>query len=58
MVGDIPTLMKKKISICLEENTLKILEKQLSDMSFRSRSHLIEFAINNQIKEGKNNVSR
>jgi metal-responsive CopG/Arc/MetJ family transcriptional regulator len=46
--------MKKKISICIEEDTLKVIEQELTKNIFRSRSHVIEYAVNNQIKEGLN----
>jgi Arc/MetJ-type ribon-helix-helix transcriptional regulator len=46
--------MKKKVSISIEERTIIELEDYVSEGSFRSKSHVVEFAINKFIKEKKN----
>lgn len=47
--------MKKKISITLDEETMKLIEKTLKEKGkendFRNRSHIIEFSINKTLKE-------
>ncbi|MBI1969581.1 hypothetical protein HYS48_02710 [Candidatus Woesearchaeota archaeon] len=45
--------MRKKISICIEENILKDVEHELEQGLFRSRSHVIEFALQGYIKSRK-----
>ena len=37
--------MKKKISICIEEDMIVRLDSKLTTGVFRSRSHLIELAL-------------
>ena len=41
--------MKKKISISIDSDTLTQLEKELKKDVFRSKSHLVEFAIKNYL---------
>ena len=43
--------MKKKISISLDEEKLKIIEELLKEERFRSKSHIIEYSINKFLKE-------
>ena len=43
--------MKQRISITLDEETLKLVEESLKDKSFRNRSHAIELMINKMLKE-------
>jgi len=47
--------MKQKISITLDEETLKLVEESLEsndgEKVFRNRSHVIEFMINKALKE-------
>ena len=43
--------MKKKISICIDEQMIAHLEVCISDGTFRSRSHLIEYALNQYINK-------
>ena len=40
------TKIKQKISITLDEETLKLIENALRGREFRNRSHAIEFSIN------------
>ncbi|MFH1586002.1 MAG: ribbon-helix-helix domain-containing protein [archaeon] len=42
--------MKTKISISLEDELHEKLKKMLDDSMFRNKSHLIEYAIENLIK--------
>lgn len=39
------SVMKKNISITLEETLLAWIDKQLEKARFRNRSHLIEYAL-------------
>ena len=47
--------MKQKVSITLDEETLKLIEKTLKkkEKAFRNRSHVIEFSVNKVLEEGK-----
>ena len=44
-------MMKRKLSISIEENMIKNIEDFISDGTFRNKSHLIEFALNKYINE-------
>lgn len=44
--------MKIKLSISLDEDTVKKVEECLKNGSFRNRSHVVEFAIK-RMGEGK-----
>ena len=46
--------MKKKISISIEELTIKKLDDYTVDGTFRSKSHVIEVALNKFMGERKN----
>jgi metal-responsive CopG/Arc/MetJ family transcriptional regulator len=46
--------MKAKISVSLEENLLKELDKYAKQGLFRNKSHVVEFALNKFLKENKN----
>jgi len=37
--------MKEKVSISLNEETIKDVDKRLADGRFRNRSHFIEYAV-------------
>ena len=41
--------VKQKISITLDEETLKLIENALKSQDFRNRSHAIEFSINKML---------
>ena len=45
-------MTKQRISITLDEETLKLVEEALTkqDTSFRNRSHAIEFIVNKFLK--------
>jgi len=49
--------MKQKISLSMEEETLKKIDAYVSEGSFRNKSHVVEFALNKFIKESKNKNS-
>lgn len=46
--------MKQKLSITIEENTIKLLERLLKEGKFRSKSHVMEYSLNKYLKEIKN----
>lgn len=42
--------MKQRISIAIDEETLKLIEESLKSRQFRNRSHAIEFLVNEMLK--------
>ncbi|MEA3329972.1 MAG: ribbon-helix-helix domain-containing protein [Nanoarchaeota archaeon] len=44
-------MAKQKISVTLEKEMLKVIEKLLADAKFRNRSHVVEFALNKLVGE-------
>jgi len=46
--------MKKKLSITIDEETIKEIELFLQEGRFRNKSHLIEYSLNKFLKETKN----
>jgi len=38
--------MKQKLSISIERETIRLLEKLIKNGKFRNKSHLIEYSIN------------
>lgn len=46
--------MKKKLSISINEETIKEVQRVVSEGSFRSNSHLIELAVDKLLKEIEN----
>jgi len=46
--------MKKKISISIEEETLKVLDEILVDGRFRNKSHVIEYSLDKFLEVLKN----
>lgn len=46
--------MKQKISISVEEETIKLLEEIIKDGRFRNKSHLVEYSVNKLLKGEKN----
>lgn len=46
--------MKKKLSITIDESTIKEIEGFLQEGRFRNKSHLIEYSLNKFLKEVKN----
>jgi len=48
--------MKQKISITIEEENIKAIEKILKQGLFRNKSHILEYSLNkflNEITDGK-----
>jgi Arc/MetJ-type ribon-helix-helix transcriptional regulator len=45
--------MKQKLSITLEEDIVKLIEKYVSNGNFRNKSHAIEYSVTKVIKEQK-----
>ncbi|MDD5649476.1 MAG: hypothetical protein PHF86_03535 [Candidatus Nanoarchaeia archaeon] len=43
--------MKIKISISIDEEKIKLLEKLVSNGKFRNKSHIIEFSLDKTLKE-------
>ena len=43
--------MKQKLSITIDEDKVETLERVLEEGLFRSKSHVIEFALNKFLKE-------
>jgi Arc/MetJ-type ribon-helix-helix transcriptional regulator len=50
-VGKIHNKMKQKISISIEEDKIKKIEKLLDNSRFRNKSHLIEYSLEKFFKE-------
>ena len=48
--------MKQKLSVSLEENLLKSIDKLVDTGKFRNKSHLVEFSVNAIVeRENKQN---
>jgi len=46
--------MKQKLSITIEQDTIKLLEKFIKEGRFRNKSHIIEYSINKFLNKEKN----
>jgi Arc/MetJ-type ribon-helix-helix transcriptional regulator len=46
--------MKQKLSITIDEKTVKLIEDSVKGGLFRNKSHVIEFSVNKILKEEKN----
>ncbi len=46
--------MKQKLSVTIEEETIKLLERIIKEGRFRNKSHLIEYSLNKFLKEEEN----
>ena len=46
--------MKQKLSITIDGNTIKLLEKFIKEGRFRNKSHIIEYSINKFLNKEKN----
>lgn len=46
--------MKQKLSITIEKDTIKELERFLEQGRFRNKSHIIEYSINKFLEQEKN----
>ena len=45
--------MKQKLSITIDKDKIKIIEKMLKQSRFRSKSHVIEYSLNKFLEELK-----
>jgi len=45
--------MKKKLSITIDEEKVAEIEALLDEGSFRNKSHVLEYALNKLLKEGR-----
>ena len=43
--------MKQKVSISIEEETIRKIKEKLVEGTFRNKSHLVEFAVIKLLKE-------
>ena len=43
--------MKQKLSITIDENKIKEIEKLLKEGRFRNKSHVLEYSLNKFLKE-------
>ena len=46
--------MKQKLSISIEDETIKLIEEIIKDGRFRNKSHIVEYSINKLLKGEKN----
>ena len=46
--------MKQKLSITIEEETIKLLDDVIKDGVFRNKSHAVEFSLNKILREKEN----
>ena len=49
--------MKQKISVTIDEKTLKLVEEIIKTGLFRNKSHVVEFSLNKIIREKNNEKS-
>ena len=45
--------MKQKLSITVDEATIKLIERTIKEGLFRNKSHVVEFSLNKILKEIK-----
>lgn len=50
--------MKQKLSVTIEEETIKLLEKLLENGRFRNKSHIIEYSLNKFLEGEENDKTR
>ena len=46
--------MKQKLSVTLDEKTLKKVDEIIKEGLFRNKSHVVEYSLNKTLKEDKN----
>ncbi|MBS3155378.1 hypothetical protein J4404_02675 [Candidatus Woesearchaeota archaeon] len=46
--------MKQKLSITIDEEKIKIIERLLQNGKFRNKSHVLEYSLDKLLKEEKN----
>ena len=49
--------MKQKISVTIDEKTIKLIEETVKEGTFRNKSHVVEFSLNKILKEIQNGRS-
>ena len=45
--------MKQKLSVTIDEETLKFIEETIKRGKYRNKSHVVEYSVN-KLKENKN----
>ena len=50
--------MKQKLSITVEEKTIKLLDEVIKDGVFRSKSHAVEFSLNKILNDSTKSVEQ
>ena len=48
--------MKQKLSVTIEEDTVKLLDKFVQGGRFRNKSHIVEYSLNKFLKGDKNEL--
>jgi len=46
--------MKQKLSITIDENKVKLIEKIIESGRFRNKSHILEYSLDKFLEENKN----
>lgn len=46
--------MKQKISITIDENKVRLIEKIIESGKFRNKSHILEYSLDKFLEESKN----
>ncbi|MBU0963362.1 MAG: ribbon-helix-helix domain-containing protein [Nanoarchaeota archaeon] len=46
--------MKQKLSITIDENKIKLIEKIIESGKFRNKSHILEYSLDKFLEENKN----
>ena len=46
--------MKQKLSITIDEKTIKLIEETIREGEFRNKSHAVEYSLNKILGENKN----
>lgn len=49
--------MKQKLSISIDEEKVKLIDRILEEGMFRSKSHILEYSLNKFLKEVKNEAN-
>jgi len=44
-------MTKQKLSITIEEDSVKVIEEMLKEGLFRNKSHILEYSLNKFLKE-------
>ena len=49
--------MKQKLSISIDEEKVRMIEKILEEGKFRNKSHILEYSLNKYLKEINNETN-